>query len=88
MDTNQQLNVLSLANEQLLHKFHQKLNALSNLIQENNAHEVVPLLMQFIDEEYPSFEQIAQRAGDIESFLGNHKPTGSRLREDMERSHA
>lgn len=76
MDTNEQLGILSLANEQLLHKFHQKFAALENLVREDNAHEVVPLMMQFIDEEYPSFEQVKQRAADIKDFLGNHNPTG------------
>lgn len=76
MDTNEQLGILNLANEQLLHKFHQKFAALENLVKEDNAHEVVPLMMQFIDEEYPSFEQVKQRAADIKDFLGNHNPTG------------
>jgi hypothetical protein len=48
------------------------------LINESNAHEIVPLMMQFIDEEYPSFDQITKRAEEIEEFLGNHEPTGNR----------
>jgi hypothetical protein len=75
---NNKLISLNLASEQLLHKFHQKYAAIQNLINESNAHEIVPLMMQFIDEEYPSFEQLTQRTLEIESFLGNHEPTGNR----------
>ena len=76
MDTSEQLGILNLANEQLLRKFHQKFVALEKLVREDNAHEIVPLMMQFVDEEYPSFEQVKQRAAEIKDFLGNHQPAG------------
>jgi hypothetical protein len=78
MENNNKLTSLNLANDQLLHKFHQQYAAMQNLINESNAHEIVPLMMQFIDEEYPSFDQITKRAEEIEEFLGNHEPTGNR----------
>ena len=78
MDINDKLSILNLAGEQLLHKFHQKFAAIQQLISEQNANEMVPVVVQYIDEEYPSFEQITKRAEEIESFLGNQEPTGNR----------
>lgn len=78
MDTNIRLNALNIANEQLLHKFHQKYAALSNIVNEENAAEIVPVVLQYIEENYPSFDEISKRAAEVENFLGNHEPSGDR----------
>lgn len=76
MDT--KLASLNIANEQLLNNFHQKYAALSHLVNPENATEIVPIMLQFIEENYPGFDKIAARAAEIEAFLGNHEPSGNR----------